>query len=87
MLKFNQVIRQKREARGETVAQMARKIHCSAAFARHIESSSIVPVSPRLVKNLARHYRIPISKLESWVRPRNKIGRRYYREHRRKTAA
>lgn len=80
MDKLGKIVREKRIKRGETLKQMAKAIKCSEGFARHIEASEIVPISPRLVQELMSHLRIPRSKILPAARVRYKAGQKYYRD-------
>lgn len=81
MDKLGKLVNEKREKRGETLAQMAKAIKCSAAFARHIEASPIVPISQRLADGLAKHYSLNRKELAKAVQTRNRVGKSYYRQY------
>lgn len=84
--RFNVLIGQKMDSRKETVEDLARALKCSVAFARHIRSSTSVPVSQHLLEGLSKHYAIPLKRLERLVAPRNRQAREYYRKYRSKAA-
>ena len=79
MTNFGKLIRMKRKAKGESIADVAKKLKISEDFVRHLESSRIVPVSPRLVEALSKHYRTPLVKLERLAKDRNRVAKAYYR--------
>jgi transcriptional regulator with XRE-family HTH domain len=81
---LGKIVNEKRIKRGETLKQLARALKCSEAFARHIESSPIVPISPRLIGGLRKHYRLPLSTLEKAAKNRNRVGTEYYRKYKSK---
>jgi len=82
MPNFGQVVRMSREKRGESKKALATYLKISEGFVKHLESSRTVPVSPRIVGALARHYRLPKAKLERLAARRNVVARAYYRNYR-----
>lgn len=86
MDRLGKVVREAREKRGDSLKALARHCKISLPFARHIEHSRSVPVSPRIVECLQHFYRIPRPKLEAAAKSRNRIGRAYYRTYRKKLA-
>lgn len=87
MTLFTKLIRDKMKRKGDSYERLARALKCSPAFAKHIASSDIVPVSPRLIQGLSKRYGIGLKRLETLAVRRNRIGKRYYREWRSKHAA
>ena len=85
-MNFGQIVRYNREKRGQDKKTLARKLGISEHFVNHIESAKIVPVSPRLVNEIAHIYHIPLKKLDRLAQARNRIGKKYYREYRLKNA-
>lgn len=82
MDQLGKMIREKRLRKNETLKQMAKAIKCSESFARHIELAPHVPVSERLINNLARHYRISRGRLAGPAKKRKKTGTAYYKKYR-----
>lgn len=82
MDKLGRLIREKRTEKGETLKQLAKALECSEVFAKHIESARSVPISPRLITALRRHYRIPASVMECAANIRTRRAKAYLRQYR-----
>lgn len=78
---LGKLVRKKRTAKKESVAQMARALDCSTGFAKHIEASQTVPISGRLITAIARHYKISKKVIEPLAMNRARKGKAYYRAY------
>ncbi len=72
----------RREARGLTIDQAARKLKLSKSYLYHLErpgGSSTVPISEDLEGRIVRLYGFHAGRFHAIVESQNKIARAYYR--------
>lgn len=86
MDKFGKLIREARIEKKETPKELAKILDCSVAFVGHIEGSKIVPVSPRLINNLKKHFKSKAGTIEKLSKRRNAVGKSWYRKYRKEVA-
>ena len=86
MDKLGKIVRQAREKKGETIKDLAKKLDCSEAFAATIETHKHVSISPRLINGLKKHYRANSKEIERAAESRNKFGKKWQSQYRKKAA-
>lgn len=86
MLKFNRVIKQKMESKGDTIIDLAKALKVSVSRAKHIRWAACVPITENIINILAKRYGINRSYLFKVAGERNRYARRYLKNYREKRA-
>lgn len=87
MTKFTKTIREKFESKADSVTSLAKALKISEPFARVVIGCDKAPLSPRVVMELSKRYRLPLKDLVIMAEKRNKIGRAYQKKYRSKSSS
>lgn len=81
---FEKLIGVKRKAKKESFKDLAKALKISEGFAKNIQYSRNVAISPKLALGLAKHYRIPLKVIEPLLARRNRKAKAWTRNYRAK---